>query len=260
MTGTEKKRLPAVILAGAPASEELKEAYGVEWRALAPVCGAPMLCYIIDALKASGRAQSISVVSGFPCEGVDKTIPSANSMLENLVNGVGNTAESGHVLIATSDIPLITPEAIADFTDRCGNLDADFYYPIVPKEQNLSKFPKLKRTYARLAEGTFTGGNIMIVDAKFIKENAQRIKEALDARKSVSRLAKIIGAGVLIRAILAQTIWPGALKLSMLEKAAGRVLGARLRAVETPYAEIGADADTVGQIALAEEILQSRET
>lgn len=259
MENTEKKMLPAVILAGAPASDELRDAYGVEWRALAPVCGVPMLSYIIDALKASGRAQSISVVSGFPCEGIDKVIPSANSMIENLVNGVSGTAENGPVLIATSDIPLITPEAIADFIDRCGSLDADFYYPIVRKEHNLSRFPKLKRTYARLAEGTFTGGNIMIVDAKFIRENAQSIREALAARKNIKRLAGIIGAGVLVRAVLAQTVWPWALKLPMLESAAGRLLGgAKLRAVETPYAEIGADADAVDQIALVEELLHAR--
>jgi hypothetical protein len=45
----------------------------------------------------------------------------------------------------------------------------------------------------------------------------------------------------------------------MLESAAGRLLGgAKLRAVETPYAEIGADADAVDQIALVEELLQAR--
>jgi len=100
----------------------------------------------------------------------------------------------------------------------------------------------------------------MIVDAKFIRENAQSIREALAARKSVKRLAKIIGAGVLVRALLAQTVCPWALKLPMLERAAGRMLGgANLRAVETPYAEIGADADAVDQIALVEEILQSRQ-
>ena len=248
-------RLPAVILAGAPVEPDLKTRYSVDWQALVPISGKPMVGYVVDALKSASLISEISMVADFPFDGTDHSIPTAGSMINNLVAGVRACGSDGNVLIATSDIPFITPEAIEDFIERCGNRTADFYYPVVNKKDSLAKFPNMKRTYAKLAEGTFTGGNIIIVNAPFIIRNAEIIREVLAARKSVPRMAGLLGIGTLIRMIIAQTICPGAMGLPLLERVAGRALHAEVKAVPTPFAEIGCDVDNQEQIAQAEEIL-----
>ena len=251
MTDSEVKLL-AVVLAGAPAEPELEAKYSVKYRAEVPVAGKTMITHVLDALKASPRVGDICVVGNIQCEGVSQIVPPADSLMENLIAGMKACGSDGHVLVATSDIPLITSEAVDDFIERCGNLDADFYYPVILKEANEKRFPGMKRTYARLAEGTFTGGNIMVINARLITDNTDQIREIVAARKSVAKLARLIGLGVLIRIVIAQVLWAKAVNLPLLEKTIGRILNAKVKAIQTPYAEIGADVDDLTQLEAVE--------
>ncbi|MHB0912785.1 MAG: NTP transferase domain-containing protein [Armatimonadota bacterium] len=243
------RKLPAAVLAGAPATPEIAQKYGITAWAAVPIAGKPMLQHVVDALDDAGSVGEVHVVGNFP-----GAIPPRGSLVENLVAGVEACGTDGLVLVATSDIPFLTPEAVDDFLARCEE-DADFYYAIVPKEACLARFPKMRRTYVRLAEGTFTGGNLFALRAGFVRENAGLIREVFAARKKPLKLAKIIGLSVLARAVLAQTIWPGALNIRALEATVGRILHAKLTAVPTPYAEIGADVDDEAGIHIAETIL-----
>jgi GTP:adenosylcobinamide-phosphate guanylyltransferase len=249
--------IPAVVLAGAPAEPELKERYSIENRAEVPIAGKQMIRYVLDALVASPHVGGICVVGDIQCEGVDRIVPSAGGLVENLIAGVKACGEGEQrVLVVTSDIPMLTSEAVEDFIARCAETDADFYYSIIRKETAEKRFPGMKRTYARLAEGTFTGGNIFLVSRGCILENADLIREVMAARKSVPRLARIIGLGFLVRALIAQVIWAKALNLPGGERTVGRVFRMRIKAVETPYAEIGADVDKPEHIEFAERAMR----
>ena len=240
-------RIPAVILAGAPADPELQAKYSVKNRAEVPIAGKPMVQYVVDALRNSANVGNTCLVGDIHCEGADKTIPSAGSMVDNLVAGA-QACDGGNVLICTSDIPMLTAEAVDDFIGRCGDLTADLYYAVIPKDAAEARFPGMRRTYVRLAEGTFTGGNMFIMRSEFLRANADTLRRVFQVRKKPIKLAGLIGVGVLIRTVIAQKIWAGAINLRLLEKTAGRVLNAELAAIQTRYAEIGADADDIGQI------------
>lgn len=239
--------ISAIILAGAPADPEMQAKYSVKSRAEVPIAGKPMVQHVFDALRASPNVGNICLIGDIQCEGADKIIPSVGSMIDNLIAGV-NACEGGHVLISTSDISMLTAEAVDDFIGRCGDLPADLYYAIIPKEACEQRFPGMRRTYVRLAEGTFTGGNMVVISSEFVLKNAEYLRQVFESRKKPLKLARLIGVGTLIRAIIAQKIWAGAINLRVIEKTAGRVLNADLRAVQTPYVEIGSDADDLGQI------------
>ena len=247
--------LPAIILAGAPAEPELEAKYSVKNRAEVPVEGKTMITRVLDALKASPLVGDICVVGDIQCDGASRIIPPAGSLMENLIAGMKACGSDGHVLVATSDIPLLTTAAVDDFIERCGDLEADFYYPVIPKDANEKQFPGIRRTYARLAEGTFTGGNIMVINARFLSENADLIYDVIAARKSVVKLARLIGLGVLLRVVIAQVLWAKAINLNLLEKIIGRILNAKIKAIQTPYAEIGADVDDLEQLEAVEALL-----
>ena len=248
-------KISAVILAGAPADPELQAKYSIKNRAEVPIAGKPMVQYVLDALKGSPNVGNISLIGDIQCEGADKVIPSAGSMIDNLVAGVG-ACEGEHVLISTSDIPMLTSEAVEDFIRRCGDLSADLYYAIIPKPVCEDRFPGMRRTYVRLAEGTVTGGNMAIISSEFVRKNAEYLRHVFEVRKKPLKLAGLIGIGVLIRTIIAQKIWAGAINIRLLEKAAGRMLNADLKAVITPCAEIGADVDNIEQALYLEDMLK----
>ena len=132
------------------------------------------------------------------------------------------------------------------------------YYSIISREANERRFPGARRTYARLAEGTFTGGNVVVVSARLIMENAGLIRKMADARKSVLQLARLIGLRILLRAVIAQVLWAKAVNLALLEGTLGRVLGAKVKAVQTPFAEIGADVDDIEQLETVQSAMGGR--
>lgn len=251
--------IPAVVLAGAPAEQDFRAKYSISHRAEIPLGGKMMIQYVLDALRGSSHVGSICVVGDIQCEGADKIIPSAGSLIDNLIAGVNEcSGDDGLVLVVTSDIPMLTSEAVEDFIARCGESEADFYYSIISKEVNDQQFPGMKRTYAKTADGIFTGGNIMLVRSRVIAENGGIIRELLAARKSPIKLAGIIGMGFLVRALLAQTVWPGALKIAFVEETVGRIMKGRMKGVPTPYAEIGADVDKLEHVEFAEAALRGR--
>lgn len=239
--------ISAVILAGAPADAEMQAKHSIRNRAEIPIAGKPMIRYVVDALKGSRDVGNVRLIGDIQCEGADKVIPSAGSMIANLVAGV-EASEGAHVLISTSDIPMLTAEAVDDFIRRCGDLSADLYYAIIPKEECEKRFPGMRRTYVRLAEGTFTGGNMVIISSEFVRKNSEYLRQVFAVRKKPLKLAGLIGVGTLVRAIIAQKVWAGAINLPLLERTAGRALKADLKAVQTPYAEIGSDVDDIGQM------------
>ncbi len=58
--------LDCVILAGAPADDDLKARYNVNWRAEAPVAGRRMADRVLDALRDSGLHPQQSAGRRFP--------------------------------------------------------------------------------------------------------------------------------------------------------------------------------------------------
>ncbi|MGB9620585.1 MAG: hypothetical protein ACPL7K_09255, partial [Armatimonadota bacterium] len=155
------------------------------------------------------------------------------------------------------DIPLLTPEAVDDFLERAMKLDADLAYPIIPRAHCEARYPGIKRTYLRTGDGVFTGGNLMLVRPEFVIRNWETIARAHAARKHVLQLARMIGAGVLFRCLAAR-LFPGLLRVSMLENAAGRMLGARLAAVVCAHPEIGEDVDKPSDVKVVERFLLLR--
>lgn len=251
------KKIPAVVLAGAPATKEAAEKYGITSMAALPLGGKPMYERVVEALRGSPAVGNIHIVGNVECSEADSVIKPGGSLLENLITGVNACGSVERVLISTSDIPLVTSEGVSDFIERCSGEDAEFCYAIVKKDTIEIKYPGMRRTYIRLREGTFTGGNMFVVSSRFITENPEVIKEAYKARKEIFKLARIIGLGVVIKAVIAHLIWPGALDLAQLEKAAGRVLKAKLKAIPTPFPEIGADLDDIEQLEKFQEFLNA---
>lgn len=90
--------------------------------------------------------------------------------------------------MVTADIPMIRPEVIDDFLDRCSELEGDIYYPpIVSKEASEQVYPEVVRTYFTLKEGTFTGGNILLAAPEAILDSKWILDELIFERKNLGK-------------------------------------------------------------------------
>lgn len=250
---TQDLRIDAVVLAGAPA-EELNPEDGTISRAMVDIAGKTMLQRVVDALRGAGTVGRIAAVGHVEADGVDVIVPPGADMMTNIRLGKEALQSETHVLVVTSDIPLLTPEAVDDFVRRAVPLDVDFALPILTKQSCEESYPGMSRTYLTTADGVFTAGNIMLIGPGFIEDHWDTVSEAYKLRKHPFALARKIGMGVLFRALLAKHI-PGVLRVSMLEEAIARLLDARVSAVVSNYAEIGEDVDKLSDLEAVRRIL-----
>ncbi len=243
--------IPALILAGGEADPEMQLRYGIKYKAELPVSGVPMVECVYNSLRSSKRIGKIRVVGDLKNFADAEIITPGESLIENLITGMKSFAADavdGKVLVSTSDIPFVTTESIDDFISQCDDVSADLYYPYILKEACSKKYPGVKRTCVKLAEGSVTGGNVFIVSISFVEKNANGLREIMAARKNISKLAGIIGISTLIRMIIAQIICPRALSLQYLENRVGSIVNAKVKAIKSEYPEIGTDIDNIDQL------------
>ena len=241
----------ALVLAGSGPEDK-----GLPDKPFIMINGKPMVEYVVNALDNAAMVDSISVVGPRPLlerfvkDRVSYIIDQSKSILDNLNLGIQPFRNDGRVLVTTSDIPMITPGAVDHFISKSRQLAADLCYPIVSKEINEKKFPGIRRTYVRLREGVFTGGNMMYINPRMINPCSEFAKKLLDYRKKPLKTGRLIGFSFLVRLLM------GMLSIPKLEKRFSSILAFKVAAVISPYAEIGTDVDRVEDIELAERYVQ----
>lgn len=234
--------LSAVVLAGGETGAEWEAACGTRSRALVPFHGRPMVSWVIDALRASERIAEIVVVGETPPAEDVICVPAGASYLESVKNGLSVISNEMYLQV-TADIPFLTTEAVSDFVERAGG-DLDIGYAVIPESASVARFPTLRRTYVRTREGRLTGGNMGLVRRAYLRQHMNRVEAAYAARKAPLRLAAMMGFGTVARLLLGMLL-PSAISIEYAERKVGRILGGKLRAVVTPFAEIGADIDSL---------------
>ena len=234
---------------------------GTPNRALWPLHGKPMLDYVLAAVQTALPTTPLFIAGDVPTPSCESStsitvVPSGKTRLETLLNGVDALHQQdiqARLLVVTADIPFITPEAILDFVQNAP--EGDFVYAIVPLNACKKRFPMLKRTSLRIAEGTYTGGNLLLIEPHFLRESAEAILQAEKRRKSVIGLAQMLGGETFMR-FLASFIAPGSLTISYLENKVSQAIGgAKVRVYASPYAEVGTDIDSDAERLLAESLL-----
>lgn len=243
----------ALVLAGR--DTEIKEDRSFSSRSLCSIGGKPMLEYVIDALKDTEEVGKIIVVvpKDMSLEAwskkPDTVIKNDGTLTENISLGLEELNADGMVLVVSSDIPLLTPEAISDFLSRCKEKESKVYYPIIKRGDVEINVPQAKRTYVQLKDGTFTGGNIVLVDPEVFKNNIMLMERVYGARKNPISLARIVGLRFVLKLLLHQ------LTVGEIEKKISGLIQATGCAIITPYYQIGIDVDKDSDLELAREVL-----
>lgn len=244
----------AVVLAGGAASDRLAAEFGVAAKALVPLAGQPLAAYVLRALQDSGVVDHVVYVGPTDAglEGLyDRTVSSGDSLLGSLSAGLkaalNGKRAAGPLLLVTADLPWVTGEVIARFVggalkaEQAGE-KAALVYPVISELASREQFPDQRRTYARLREGRFTGGNAVLIDPEVVPALLPLIDRVYRARKNPLALASIVGIDVLVAVLLGRANLPG------LERRVAKLLGAPVRALVTDDAALAADIDEPSQL------------
>lgn len=233
----------AIVLAGGVNSDQLRRYSCAEYEALIEIDGKPMVSFVVEALLQMSEVRTIVVVGPkqelhrFFGDDRVKVVESGRGIMENVLIALDNISPTEKVIIATADIPMLTPEAVHDFLGNCAKCEADFYYPIVAKEENEKVYPGIRRTYVRLKEGTYTGGNIFLVNPHVIRNCMDVAKHIVAHRKNPFQLSRILGLKFVF-----QFIW-GTLTLPDVVRRVSELLNLRGAVIVSAYPEVGIDVD-----------------
>ncbi len=249
----------AVILAGGQSSGELKKIAPYDNEALIIIGKYPMIYYVYKALRNSEHINRI-VICG-PVESLKSIFVKDENLYlagggENAVDSLANGVEllkgmgiSERLLILPSDIPFITTEAIDDFINQAEAVGADFVYPLTSKEVNEAKYPGVRRTYAKLKDGIFTGGNLFVITSAVIDQGMDMAKKLVERRKNPLSMARLFGP------LLVWKFITRSLSIREVEKRFYEIIGIKARAIISAYAEVGVDVDKPSDLELANRYL-----
>ena len=261
--------MDALVLAGGQTPPELSEGLNAEQsspdRALVSLHGQPLLAYTLNALQDCARVERIAVagtpaVLTYLAEHYPQVlgVESGDSMVENAVRGWERLQEqsgASHVtLITTSDVPLVSGATYEEFLRGFEEKQVDASYAIVRRESCEAQFPGGKRTYANLADGTFTAGNAVIVAGATVKKLQGIFEKFYRVRKNPLAIAKILGLRFVWRALRKQ------LTVTELEAYLSQLLNARFNAIEMKDAAIAFDVDKIEDYRVAAERIENART
>lgn len=250
--------MDAVILAGALNNGPLRQVSPAKYEAEIEIAGKPMLDYVVTALHQVPAIRRIAVV-GYDSSAINRVkdrvftiVEPGDSLIDSLINGLNSLQPDEPVLVATSDIPLITREAVEDFLNRCRVVDGDLFYSCVSRADNEAKYPGVQRTYVHLSEGTFTGGNLALLSPLIVQKHSLMLKRAASLRKKPLRLCSMLGWKYIWKLVT------GRLTIAEVEKRVSAALQFKAVGVISPYPEVGIDVDKPSDLELANRVLLQR--
>lgn len=240
----------AVLAAGATGT--LAPAAEATYKALVPVAQRPMVGYVVDALQAAEQVDEVFVVAGpqgpLPTEAIGgvRQTNAAGEAFSDSVAAAARSAGNGILLLATADIPLLTPGAVDDTAKFALDSGADLTYTMAEADKVAAAFPGTRRTAVRLREGRFTGGNLVVAASDSLLQALETIQAAFGRRKNVIGLAMLLGPTFIARLAL------GLLTVEAVAARGSEILRCKAAVHLTSHPEVAFDVDKPSDLEAAE--------
>lgn len=247
----------ALVLAGGPQDEIARLQPGAPNKCFIEIDGVTLAGRVIAALRGARSVGRIVVVAPQSMKShrdlsqADELRPDGVRITDSLRNGLAGFAPNSDVLIAASDLPVLTPAAVDDFVSRLNELGADVVYGCVEKQAHLMRFPDVPHTWARMRDGTFCGGGLVAIKPRALPLLERFIEKLGAARKHPFKLASFFGWDMLARFAL------GRLTIAAAETRATHILGAPVRALVSPFPETAVNVDRLSDVELARRLVSA---
>jgi len=254
-----EKRFTAVALAGGTLEPDFRRAgYDVVNKAYLRIGGVTMLERVLRALRASNAVGAIRCVTqpeayaaefGHDSPLCDEVVAPGRDLIDSLLAGFHGVPESQMVLVAATDIPLVTAAALDAFGRRAAALECDLGYGCIRQEPHVAALPQIRHTWVRLIEGTFCGAGVSVVRAGAAARVATILRDFAAARKSPLRLASLFSPFLVVRVAF------GRVGIAELEHRASELTGLRCRGIPCDEPELGVNVDRLEDLREIERLM-----
>jgi hypothetical protein len=204
---------------------------------LAGIGGLTMLERAIAAARAVG-AERIAVIGGDEVRErcgalVDRVIAEHSSGAENVRRALA--AFEGDVVYLSSDLPFINGSALEEFLDRVP--PGMIAMPLADAAAYESRFPNAPAHATVIGGERVANGSAFMIPAGAARRITQVSQQFFDARKSLLRMATLLGPQLLFKFALRQ------LRIADIERRASAVLSVPARAIRDCAPELCYDID-----------------
>ena len=192
--------LDALVTAAGRLGPADAQRFGTDIKALVRIGGSTLLQILIAALRGVrqiGRIVVVGPASARENADVDEWIDEQATGEDNVFAAL-HAARSDGAVFAASDLPYVRAESIKDLIDKVP-VNADAAYPIFAREEFERAFPGARSSYARLADGEWTGGSVFLLKPAFALRNERLLRRAFGARKNLVLLAGLLGPVLALR-------------------------------------------------------------
>ena len=240
-------RVDAVLPAGGRISSDVAREAGTQIKALLQFGGITVLEQSLRTVRATGRIDRIVVVG--PSEIAphaehlaDAVLPEADSGAGNIMRGLqwlrmatgGN--DPGRVLILTTDLPFLRPEAIKGFLDGCPP-ELDLCVPVIERHEFELRFSRPPARYVHLRDGEWMIGCAVLINPAAILRNYRMVERVFAARRSQFGMARLLGPRFIWRFLTRR------LTIEQIESKCLEMLGCTGGAIRGCAPELGFDID-----------------
>ena len=245
----------AVVLAGGGPDDVSALQPGAPNKAFVRIAATPLVTRTLSALRATPRVARIVVVAPSQASDhaaharADEVRPDGPRMLDSLHSGLAGLPPDELVLVAASDLPILSVAAVGEFIDALAARELDVAYAILERRFHVARYPQVPHTWARLRDGAYCGGGLVALRPRALLRLGAFLDALGAARKSPLRLAALFGWDMLARLLL------GNLRVSDAERRASALLGAPAGAIRCTHPEVAVNVDRPSDVALANELV-----
>lgn len=237
------------------------QAAGVPCKSLALLEGSPMLVRVLKALEQCSTIERClllgpawEILANHPIASLLKpprlewVAPEPSPSLSALA-GLSRIPEDRPVLLTTADIAFPAPWIFEDFCHQATALGGDVAVGLIPYPEIAARYPKVRRTILRFADGSFCTCNLFA----FLTPNGRRLvtswRQLEQQRKRPWRLILALGTFALVSYLL------GRLSTQEVARRVEQQLGLQVNFVILPYPEAAIDVDTEGDLRWVRKLL-----
>ncbi len=257
----DPSQFPTVVLAAGSARDKVAAAAGLPVKALVPLRGRPLVDYVVAAVREATAGPIVVATAPPAADAVARAlgdraqvrVAEGPRLTDTLLAGMAAFPDAPRVLLATADLPLLTPQSVRHFTDEAERTGADVVYSVVRREDLPGPYAAGRRLLVRLGGLRITGGNLVSITPVFIQRALPVVERAFVSRKNPFALAGLLGLGFLLRFLC------GRLDIPTIIRRAEPILDCSAAVIVSPFPEVCFDMDKPEQLDVAERILAERD-
>jgi molybdopterin-guanine dinucleotide biosynthesis protein A len=260
------REVDALVLAGGINRIRLYDGYIPGYKALVPFGGKISLQYVLDALKAT-RVRRVGIIGPEELRQAVRDrenyefILAGKTLMESLFTGLEHFRSSAALLCTTADLPLLSPEAIADFLHasaaRAAETSGEIFWSLVPERAFTGPFAQATKGFNRFRDIAICHGNLYLFHPEALLASGlrSRLNGLYRSRKSTVRATLVLGPKVGLSYLIGVRLLR-VLSLGGMTGLVSRRLGLKLVPILLNHAEVCLDVDEPQDYVLTRKILE----